>query len=71
MLPGYISGHYAYDDCHIDLARLARFAGARLLHCEAMGLDTAVRSRGGHACLLHAVILCVCGGGGGGCRLLR
>ena len=29
MLPGYIAGHYGYDDVDIDLSRLARFAGAR------------------------------------------
>ena len=29
MLPGYISGHYSFDDCHIDLPKLAAFAGAR------------------------------------------
>eukprot|EP00850_Spirogloea_muscicola_P000811 SM000003S11056 [mRNA] locus=s3:656468:663565:+ [translate_table: standard] len=39
MLPGYVAGHYAYEDCHIDLRRLARFAGARLIHCSASGID--------------------------------
>ena len=42
MLPGYISGCYGYDEVHIDLSRLARFAGARLVHAEARGLDLAV-----------------------------
>ena len=39
MLPGLIADHYGYDDCHIDLARLAHFAGATLIHAEAEGLD--------------------------------
>ncbi|PSC68783.1 water dikinase [Micractinium conductrix] len=43
MLPGFISGFYSFDDVHIDLARLARFAGARLVHAEARGLDTEAR----------------------------
>jgi selenide,water dikinase len=39
MLPGYISGHYSYDEVHIDLARLAVFAGARLYRDEVTGID--------------------------------
>ncbi len=41
MLPGYISGHYNFDDVHIDLGRLAAFAGARFIHGEVTGLDRA------------------------------
>ncbi len=39
MLPGFIAGHYDYDECHIDLGPLARLADARLYHSEAQGLD--------------------------------
>lgn len=39
MLPGYVSGHYSYDEVHIDLARLAVFAGARLYRDEVVGID--------------------------------
>ena len=41
MLPGYVAGHYDYDDVHIDLSRLAVFAGARLYRDEVIGLDRA------------------------------
>jgi selenide, water dikinase len=41
MLPGYISGHYSFDDVHIDLGRLAAFARARFIRGEVTGLDRA------------------------------
>ncbi len=43
MLPGYVAGHYDYDEVHIDLRRLAEFAGARLYRDAVVGLDRANR----------------------------
>lgn len=48
MLPGYVAGRYGWDDIHIDLGPLCRFAGARLILDEAVALDmggSAVRCR--------------------------
>ncbi len=39
MLPGYVAGHYDRHDLDIDLVRLARFAGARVILGAATGLD--------------------------------
>jgi selenide,water dikinase len=39
MLPGHVAGFYSHDEMHIDLARLARATGTRLIHAEATGLD--------------------------------
>lgn len=42
MLPGYVSGFYSMDECHVDLNRLARHAQARLIVQPATGLDIQV-----------------------------
>ena len=39
MLPGYVAGFYDYEETHIDLRRLAYFAGADFLRDEVVGLD--------------------------------
>jgi selenide,water dikinase len=39
MLPGFIAGHYDYDDTHIDLLPMARYAGARVIHAEVCAID--------------------------------
>jgi selenide,water dikinase len=39
MLPGYIAGFYDYNDCHIDLRELARFAHCQILIDHAITLD--------------------------------
>jgi selenide, water dikinase len=43
MLPGHIAGHYPRDAMMIDLVRLARFAGARLILGRATGLNLDTR----------------------------
>lgn len=44
MLPGHIAGHYSRADLDIDLVRLARFAGARLIVDRAMAVDPAAKT---------------------------
>ena len=44
MLPGHIAGHYGRDELEIDLMRLCRHAGARLILGAATGIDRAARA---------------------------
>ena len=44
MLPGHVAGHYTRDELDIDLVRLARFAGARLILGAADGIDRAAKT---------------------------
>ena len=39
MLPGYVEGHHSLEDMHIDLLKLARFAGARLIKRAVKDID--------------------------------
>src|SRR5437879_8011641 len=43
MLPGYVAGLYSFAECHIDLVRLARFAGAPPVDYARDGLDQGPR----------------------------
>ena len=43
MIPGFVAGHYSFEECHIDLAKLCGRSGARLVHAEATGIDRAQR----------------------------
>lgn len=39
MLPGLIAGHYNFNDAHIDMRPLSRFANARLYQSSTTGID--------------------------------
>jgi len=39
MLPGHIAGIYSREECHIDLHRLCRFSGVRMIHAQVCGVD--------------------------------
>lgn len=43
MLPGLIAGHYRQQELEIDLVKLARFAGARVIMGRATGIDRVAR----------------------------
>ncbi|MXW87546.1 MAG: bifunctional NADH dehydrogenase FAD-containing subunit/selenide, water dikinase SelD, partial [Boseongicola sp. SB0667_bin_21] len=44
MLPGFVAGHYPRDALEIDLVRLARFAGARMIFGHVTGIDRTERT---------------------------
>jgi selenide,water dikinase len=44
MLPGLVAGHYSFDETHIDLEPLCRFAQAQFVQDEVIGLDPAARA---------------------------
>lgn len=39
MLPGFVAGHYTRQELDIDLIKLVRFAGARMINGYATGID--------------------------------
>lgn len=44
MLPGYVAGHYSYEDIHIDLEKLCNWAGVQFLEREMKGIDLDTKS---------------------------
>ena len=44
MLPGFVAGHYTREELDIDLVKLARFAGARIINGYATGIDKDART---------------------------
>ena len=44
MLPGFVAGHYTRAELDIDLVKLARFAGARIINGYATGIDVAAKT---------------------------
>lgn len=43
MLPGFVAGHYSRDTLEIDLVKLARFAGARMIIGKVTDIDREAR----------------------------
>ncbi|MCV6592471.1 MAG: selenide, water dikinase SelD, partial [Silicimonas sp.] len=43
MLPGHVAGHYGREDLEIDLVKLARFAGARVILGWVTAIDRAAK----------------------------
>lgn len=41
MLPGWMAGHYALEECRIDLLPLAKQAGVRVVSARVAGIDAA------------------------------
>jgi hypothetical protein len=58
MLPGYISGWYSFEECHIDLIKLAGWAKARVVCAEASGIEMTVRRFTWHAANVYVCNAC-------------
>lgn len=52
MLPGYVAGHYTYDQIHLDLCKLCRFSNVRLVHAAASKI-THVDNKAGGGGMVH------------------
>jgi len=59
MLPGYVAGHYSYEDIHIDLQKLCAWAGVRFIEREltAIDLDKRTLKVNGHPDVLYDLLL--------------
>lgn len=44
MLPGYIAGHYSFEDIHVDLLRLCAWGGVRFIKATLTGIDLETRT---------------------------
>lgn len=44
MLPGFVAGHYTREELDIDLVKLCRFAGARLIDGKAVAVDPVAKT---------------------------
>ena len=40
MIPGYLSGEYTEEECHIDLRHLCNFSGSRFIKDAVYNIDT-------------------------------
>jgi selenide,water dikinase len=47
MLPGYVAGHYSYDQIHLDVVKLCRFSNIRLIHAAASKITYNSEGTGG------------------------
>ena len=47
MIPGYVAGHYDFEQAHIDLSKICGFSGVRLIHGEVNKIDYDNRTNGG------------------------
>ena len=62
MIPGFLSDNYTFSECHVDLQRLADFAGARFIQARCTRVDTESRLvflENRDSCPLHYDLLSV------------
>jgi selenide,water dikinase len=53
MLPGYVAGHYSYDQIHLDVVKLCRFSNVRLIHAAASKITYEHNSNGTGGGMVH------------------